>query len=57
MKSKVVTAIDTAGADLTGADGLVLDGRTLYVVRQPAGEIATVHLSADYKMIGLLKIW
>jgi sugar lactone lactonase YvrE len=47
VKSKTVTAIDTAGADLTGADGLVLDGRTLYVVRQTAVEIATVQLSQD----------
>jgi sugar lactone lactonase YvrE len=47
VATKAVAAIDTAGADLTGADGLVLDGSTLYVVRQPAAEIATVALSAD----------
>jgi sugar lactone lactonase YvrE len=47
VKTKAVTAIDTGGADLTGADGLVLDGRTLYVVRQTAVEIATVQLSQD----------
>lgn len=47
IKSKKVSAIDTGGADLTGADGLVLDGRTLYVVRQTAVEIATVQLSQD----------
>jgi Cu-Zn family superoxide dismutase len=47
--TKAVSAIDTQGADLTGADGLVLDGRTLYVVRQTAVEIATVALSADLK--------
>ncbi len=47
LTSKAVTPIDTAGEDLTGADGLVLDGRTLYVVRQTAVEIATVQLSAD----------
>jgi Cu-Zn family superoxide dismutase len=47
VKTKAVTPIDTGGADLTGADGLVLDGRTLYVVRQTAVEIATVQLSAD----------
>lgn len=46
--TKAVSAIDTAGADLTGADGLVLDGRTLYVVRQPAAEIVTVALSDDH---------
>jgi len=47
VKTKAVTPIDTAGADLTGADGLVLDGSTLYVVRQTAVEIATVQLSSD----------
>jgi Cu-Zn family superoxide dismutase len=47
VATKAVSAIDTAGADLTGADGLVLDGRTLYVVRQPAAEIVTVTLSED----------
>ena len=45
LKTKKVSPIDTAGADLTGADGLVLDGHTLYVVRQTAVEIATVSLS------------
>ena len=47
VKTKAVSAIDTGGADLTGADGLVLDGRTLYVVRQTAVEIATVQLAPD----------
>jgi Cu-Zn family superoxide dismutase len=48
LATRAVTAIDTAGADLSGADGLVLDGHTLYVVRQTAVEIATVRLSDDY---------
>jgi sugar lactone lactonase YvrE len=48
LASKAVTAVDTTGQDLSGADGLVLDGHTLYVVRQTAVEIATVQLSADY---------
>jgi sugar lactone lactonase YvrE len=48
LKTKKVSPIDTAGADLTGADGLVLDGHTLYVVRQTAVEIATVSLSPDF---------
>jgi sugar lactone lactonase YvrE len=47
VKTKTVTPIDTSGADLSGADGLVLDGSTLYVVRQTAVEIATVKLSKD----------
>ena len=47
VKTRAVTPIDTGGADLTGADGLVLDGRTLYVIRQTAVEMAAVELSAD----------
>jgi Cu-Zn family superoxide dismutase len=47
VKSKAVTPIDTGGADLTGADGLVLDGQTLYIVRQTAVEVAAVELSKD----------
>lgn len=47
VASKAITPIETAGADLTGADGLVLDGRTLYVVRQPVSEVATVALNSD----------
>lgn len=46
-ESREVTAIDTAGADLSGADGLVLEGDILYVVRQTANEIATVRLDED----------
>lgn len=47
VASRKVTVIDTAGEDLSGADGLVLDGELLYVVRQRAGEIAAVQLNAD----------
>jgi Cu-Zn family superoxide dismutase len=47
LGTKAVSAIDTSGAELSGADGLVLDGRTLYVVRQTAVEIATVELADD----------
>ena len=47
LKTKAVSPIDTGGADLSGADGLVLDGLTLYVIRQTAVEIATVQLSGD----------
>jgi Cu-Zn family superoxide dismutase len=45
IATKAVRPIDTGGADLTGADGLVLEGSTLYVVRQTAVEIARVELS------------
>lgn len=47
VASRAVTTIDTAGEDLSGADGLVLDGDLLYVVRQRAGEIAAVRMNAD----------
>jgi sugar lactone lactonase YvrE len=47
IKTKAVTPIDTGGQALSGADGLVLDGRTLYVVRQTEAEICRVDLSDD----------
>jgi Cu-Zn family superoxide dismutase len=47
IASKAIAAIDTAGEDLTGADGLVLDGHTLYVVRQTANQIATLTTAHD----------
>lgn len=43
-----VTQIDTGGADLTNGDGILLDGRTLYVVRNEQEMIVPVQLSADY---------
>jgi Cu-Zn family superoxide dismutase len=46
VESKAIAPIDTAGEDLSGADGLVLDGDTLYVVRQTAAEVVTVRLDA-----------
>jgi len=47
--SRKVTPIDLQGETVAGADGLVLDGATLYVVRQPAAEIVTVRLAPDLK--------
>lgn len=47
VETKAVTPIDTGGADLTGIDGLVLDGSRLYVVRQTAIEVAAVDLAPD----------
>lgn len=46
--TKEVVQIDTGGADLTNGDGLLLTGRTLYVVRNQYEEIVPVELSADY---------
>jgi Cu-Zn family superoxide dismutase len=47
IADKRVSAIDVGGAPLSGGDGLVLDGTTLYVVRQTEEEIVTLELSAD----------
>ena len=46
--TKEVVRIETGGADLTGGDGLLLIGRTLYVVRNQYEEIVPVELSADF---------
>lgn len=47
-RTREVAAIDTAGVALDGGDGLVLDGRRLYVVRQWAGEVVALDLSPDF---------
>jgi Cu-Zn family superoxide dismutase len=47
VETKAIAQIDVAGADLTTGDGLALDGDILYVVRQGAGEVATVRLNQD----------
>lgn len=47
VDDKRITPIDVGGEALTAADGLVLDGRTLYIVRQGEQEIVTVTLDAD----------
>lgn len=41
------TAVDTGGADLTNADGLVRQGSRLTVVRNFSRMVATLHLAAD----------
>lgn len=48
IRSKEVVEIDTGGADLTNGDGLLLLGRTLYVVRNQNELIVPVDLSSDY---------
>ncbi|HMJ35146.1 MAG TPA: hypothetical protein VK501_14640 [Baekduia sp.] len=40
--------VDLGATKLTNGDGLLLDGRTLYVVRNFDNEIAVVRLAADY---------
>lgn len=44
---KRVQPIDIGGEAITTGDGLVIDGRTLYVVRQGEQEIVTILLSED----------
>lgn len=46
--TKEVSLIDTGGADLKNGDGLLLDGQTLYVVRNQQGLIVPVELSTDF---------
>lgn len=46
--SGVATAIDLGGATVTNGDGLLLQGRTLYVVRNQNNEIAVIRLAPDY---------
>lgn len=47
VASKEVVQVDLGGETLSGADGLVLDGQTLYVVLQPSNEVAVVTLAED----------
>ena len=56
--TKKIDPIDAGGAALSGGDGLVLDGNTLYVVRQTEDEIVALELSRDQrsaKEVGRLK--
>jgi sugar lactone lactonase YvrE len=48
VATKALTSIDIGGEQLTGGDGLELDGQTLYVVRQPAAEVVTVALAPGF---------
>ena len=46
-ETRAVRAVDLAGATLRTGDGLLLDGRTLLVVREEPGEVVPVLLSPD----------
>jgi sugar lactone lactonase YvrE len=46
--SKEVVEIDLGGKTLTNGDGLLLDGRTVYVVRNEQALIVPVKLSGEY---------
>jgi sugar lactone lactonase YvrE len=43
----VARLIDLGGASMSNGDGLLLDGKTLYVVRNQLNQIAVVRLSSD----------
>lgn len=47
VEDKAVSEIDLGGDSLTGGDGILLDGQTLYVVRDEEGVIVPVELAAD----------
>ena len=48
VASKAVTQIDVGGFDLTNADGMDIQSRSLYVVRNSNAQIVKVDLSADF---------
>jgi sugar lactone lactonase YvrE len=48
VATRAVTQIDVGGFDLTNADGMDLQGRSLYVVRNANAQIVKVDLSADF---------
>ncbi|MEX2543181.1 MAG: PQQ-dependent dehydrogenase, methanol/ethanol family [Trueperaceae bacterium] len=48
LESGEVSEIDLGGESLSNADGLVIDGQTLFVVRLTENEVVTVDLADDY---------
>lgn len=49
LRTQAVQAIDLGGASVTAGDGLVLSGRTLYVVRNALGVITRIRLAGDVR--------
>ena len=47
-RSREVAEVDLGGETLNTGDGLLLDGRTLYVVRESPAQIVPVELSGDF---------
>ena len=43
----VAKAIELTGGDVTNGDGLLLEGKTLYVVQNRSNQVAVIHLSSD----------
>ena len=48
IATKRVTEIDLGGATLMGGDGMLLDGQTLYVMRNAAEALVTLRLAPDF---------
>ena len=46
-RTGIARAIDLGGADVLNGDGLLLRGRTLFVVQNRLNQIAVIHLSRD----------
>ena len=55
LASRRVSAVDTAGADLVNADGLVRQGNTLLVVRNFSRQLATLLLSDSGRTARLVR--
>jgi len=47
VASKSITEINLGGQAMTGADGILLDGQTLYIARNSAGLLVTIAMSND----------
>jgi sugar lactone lactonase YvrE len=54
LRTGAVSAVDTATADLVNADGLVQDGRLLWVVRNFSRVLTTLELSGDARTARLV---
>ncbi len=48
MTSKDIAKVDLGGESMKDADGLWLDGQTLYVVRNSAGLLVTISMSGNF---------
>ena len=53
LRSRTVTPVVVSGADLRNADGLVLRGRTLFVIRNFSRALTTVTLSDNWTQASL----
>ena len=47
LRTGVTIAIDLGGATLTNGDGILLDGKTLYVVQNQNNRVAVIALSSE----------